>query len=175
MFLLCRLLVEVVVLCVDVVLFFFVFFFKQKTAYEMRISDWSSDVCSSDLSQPLAAGDLDVIVALTPPREPSPESMRAASFVHERALPHIKHVGTFAPFHLARQARGRGFDDVLFVGSDGRVSEGTVWNVGFWAGSAVTWPDAPALRGTCERLLPAGLAGQGVPQENRGQIGRAHV
>src|SRR3546814_6385370 len=30
-------------------LFCFVFFFKQKTAYEMRISDWSSDVCSSDL------------------------------------------------------------------------------------------------------------------------------
>src|SRR3546814_14794834 len=40
------------------------FFFKQKTAYEMRISDWSSDVCSSDLpscgpppaNQPLAIG-----------------------------------------------------------------------------------------------------------------------
>src|SRR3546814_2423309 len=30
-------------------LFVFFFFFKQKTAYEMRISDWSSDVCSSDL------------------------------------------------------------------------------------------------------------------------------
>src|SRR3546814_19841359 len=30
----------------------FVFFFKQKTAYEMRISDWSSDVCSSDLGSP---------------------------------------------------------------------------------------------------------------------------
>src|SRR3546814_11734604 len=29
----------------------FVFFFKQKTAYEMRISDWSSDVCSSDLPE----------------------------------------------------------------------------------------------------------------------------
>src|SRR3546814_6274221 len=29
----------------------FVFFFKQKTAYEMRISDWSSDVCSSDLER----------------------------------------------------------------------------------------------------------------------------
>src|SRR3546814_4771484 len=29
--------------------FFFFCFFKQKTAYEMRISDWSSDVCSSDL------------------------------------------------------------------------------------------------------------------------------
>src|SRR3546814_10232958 len=30
---------------------FFFFFFKQKTAYEMRISDWSSDVCSSDLDR----------------------------------------------------------------------------------------------------------------------------
>src|SRR3546814_7758702 len=28
----------------------YIFFFKQKTAYELRISDWSSDVCSSDLS-----------------------------------------------------------------------------------------------------------------------------
>src|SRR3546814_10800046 len=40
--------------CLCVLLFsvcylFFFFFFKQKTAYEMRISDWSSDVCSSDL------------------------------------------------------------------------------------------------------------------------------
>src|SRR3546814_17529912 len=34
----------------------FIFFFKQKTAYEMRISDWSSDVCSSDLCEFLWAG-----------------------------------------------------------------------------------------------------------------------
>src|SRR3546814_7046476 len=34
---------------VDVCFVMFLFFFKQKTAYEMRISDWSSDVCSSDL------------------------------------------------------------------------------------------------------------------------------
>src|SRR3546814_4285413 len=34
----------------EILLLFFFFFFKQKTAYEMRISDWSSDVCSSDLS-----------------------------------------------------------------------------------------------------------------------------
>src|SRR3546814_20844274 len=33
------------------------FFFKQNTAYEMRISDWSSDVCSSDLLQHLLIGD----------------------------------------------------------------------------------------------------------------------
>src|SRR3546814_12187165 len=35
---------------------FFFFFFKQKTAYEMRISDWSSDVCSSDLCSTLNYG-----------------------------------------------------------------------------------------------------------------------
>src|SRR3546814_6314413 len=37
-------------LCVFVVFLCFFFCFKQKTAYEMRISDWSSDVCSSDLA-----------------------------------------------------------------------------------------------------------------------------
>src|SRR3546814_4170089 len=36
-------------MCVCVGTGVFFFFFKQKTAYEMRISDWSSDVCSSDL------------------------------------------------------------------------------------------------------------------------------
>src|SRR3546814_7465361 len=40
----CRVLVEF--MCSK---FICIFFFKQKTAYEMRISDWSSDVCSSDL------------------------------------------------------------------------------------------------------------------------------
>src|SRR3546814_13229224 len=34
-----------------------IFFFKQKTAYEMRISDWSSDVCSSDLYEVRSAKD----------------------------------------------------------------------------------------------------------------------
>src|SRR3546814_10307362 len=47
------------------------FFFKQKTAYEMRISDWSSDVCSSDLLIPL----LTLLLALQAPvraQEPAP-------------------------------------------------------------------------------------------------------
>src|SRR3546814_5586122 len=35
-----------------------IFFFKQKTEYEMRISDWSSDVCSSDLSEPVRTRNL---------------------------------------------------------------------------------------------------------------------
>src|SRR3546814_7515484 len=43
--------VLLVVLFILFLVFVFVFFFKQKTAYEMRISDWSSDVCSSDLGE----------------------------------------------------------------------------------------------------------------------------
>src|SRR3546814_10723573 len=39
--------------------FVYFFFFKQKTAYEMRISDWSSDVCSSDLNHQQHDGDND--------------------------------------------------------------------------------------------------------------------
>src|SRR3546814_17257443 len=42
--------------------YFFFFFFKQKTAYEMRISDWSSDVCSSDLRIAFA-GEIAQLVA----------------------------------------------------------------------------------------------------------------
>src|SRR3546814_1871490 len=48
-----------VMLCFSMIciLFCFVFFFKQKTAYEMRISDWSSDVCSSDLARRICQPD----------------------------------------------------------------------------------------------------------------------
>src|SRR3546814_2150695 len=45
---------------------YFIFFFKQKTAYEMRISDWSSDVCSSDLAVDGADALGEVVVAVDP-------------------------------------------------------------------------------------------------------------
>src|SRR3546814_943360 len=53
------------------------FFFKQKTAYEMRISDWSSDVCSSDLWKSVRTGPLEQIdddhfgPPLAPPENPA--------------------------------------------------------------------------------------------------------
>src|SRR3546814_16411968 len=50
------------------------FFFKQKTAYEMRISDWSSDVCSSDLATDVVLGAL--ILRLL-------EDLRGRSVFHE--------------------------------------------------------------------------------------------
>src|SRR3546814_6474524 len=47
------------IFCVLVSSVVYVFFFKQKTAYEMRISDWSSDVCSSDLTKAENLRDLE--------------------------------------------------------------------------------------------------------------------
>src|SRR3546814_18402654 len=47
----------VILIHINVILSVDCFFFKQKTAYEMRISDWSSDVCSSDLPIPTPDGD----------------------------------------------------------------------------------------------------------------------
>src|SRR3546814_1858445 len=59
----------------------FLFFFKQKTAYEVRISDWSSDVCSSDLD----GGDVRQQVA--PEVLPRGQAARAAG-EHEVAVEH---------------------------------------------------------------------------------------
>src|SRR3546814_4231831 len=56
------------VIC-DVYLFFF---FKQKTAYEMRISDWSSDVCSSDL----ARERVDIVSGLHPAEQQREDDAR---------------------------------------------------------------------------------------------------
>src|SRR3546814_14301173 len=52
------------------------FFFKQKTAYELRISDWSSDVCSSDLGDVFRARFIALCVgSLSQPKLPSIEGL----------------------------------------------------------------------------------------------------
>src|SRR3546814_9913412 len=99
-------------LFIDLVcLLFWFFFFKQKTAYEMRISDWSSDVCSSDLQieraavgedQPspdhqrprLAMRDARIIVA-DQPRALRDQTVAARDRI-EHVLGHLRH-------HLAGQ------------------------------------------------------------------------
>src|SRR3546814_12737031 len=86
--------------------FVYVFFFKQKTAYEMRISDWSSDVCSSDLG---AAGGRSCGGAQV---EPVPDlDERGYQIAHHRFV--MRRAGREAqPFGAARH---RGIVDRLDV------------------------------------------------------------
>src|SRR3546814_12910588 len=82
------------------------FFFKQKTAYEMRISDWSSDVCSSDLSSPwyLPHADATHVVCAT-------DCGRCASLIacrHEQA----SYRSFFIDRQLAQRVLGLGREEV---------------------------------------------------------------
>src|SRR3546814_19539359 len=75
--------------------FSFVFFFKQKTAYEMRISDWSSDVCSSDLtlwsiSRRLVRVPLSLADVLEPRVPPLPPLDVAADGILITSLPEAR-------------------------------------------------------------------------------------
>ncbi len=119
-----------------------------------------------DYAYPDRAVPVDVLVSLSLPREADPKPVWVKTYPFQRPLPHVKHVGTFPLFQHRRQARRDGFDDALFVDAKGRISEGSVWNVGFWDGQQVVWPQAEALRGTEEKLLQAGLAEVGVAQRH---------
>lgn len=120
-----------------------------------------------DYRQPLQPVEPDVLVTLTPPAPSHKPALRVKSYRFVRPLPQVKHVGTFPLFHHRRQAQLAGCDDALFVADDGCVVEGSVWNLGFRDKEGVTWPDGPALRGSVEHLLQAGLAELGVPQRHR--------
>lgn len=119
---------------------------------------------SFDYRKPTGSFAPEVLISLSPPASSSARALRVKSFEFQRPLPHIKHVGTFPLFHYRRLALGQGYDDALFVDGQGRVSEGSVWNLGLWDGAQIVWPEAPALRGTSEQLLQAGLRESGVVQ-----------
>jgi len=113
-----------------------------------------------DFRQPLQAVPVDVLVAVAAPVNLPATPRRVRTVDYQRETPHLKHVGTFGLFQQRRLALQAGVDDALFVDVQGRVSEGTTWNVAFARGDAVVWPQAEALRGTQERLLQAGWGGQ---------------
>src|SRR3546814_9284299 len=66
--------------------FFYFFFFKQKTAYEMRISDWSSDVCSSDLTHGDVLNGAPIVILVDGGSASAAEVLAAALRDHRRAL-----------------------------------------------------------------------------------------
>src|SRR3546814_5927243 len=76
------------------------FFFKQKTAYEMRISDWSSDVCSSDLAM-----IVDHEAAIGEPPVVAPERERAEMHPYTMPRRRLAHRGEHAIVGLGRDPR----------------------------------------------------------------------
>lgn len=103
-----------------------------------------------------------VWTAVSPAPEPLPDGLRLQSQVHEREAPQLKHAGTFGLIRARRMARLAGFDDALFVDAAGRVSEGSLWNLGFLRGRKIVWPQAPMLAGVGQALLQRGLGEVGL-------------
>src|SRR3546814_273685 len=98
---------------------FVFFFFKQKTAYEMRISDWSPDVCSSDLfggdltSLALVPeyGDQDFYVSLPLPAQIHP-------WVEQNVIPYLRFVPAGVDLQLSREQAARHIGEYLANDSD---------------------------------------------------------
>jgi branched-subunit amino acid aminotransferase/4-amino-4-deoxychorismate lyase len=103
-------------------------------------------------------------VTMVTVREPAgvPVPQRLMSVRYGRPDAHLKHLATGQGFY-ARLARRSGFDDSLFTGPDGAVSESTIANIGFFDGDGVVWPDAPQLRGITMQLLERTLPEVGIP------------
>lgn len=93
--------------------------------------------------------------------------LRLATFAHERTLAQIKHVGEIAKTWFLREAAAAGFDDAAFVDRQGRLSEGSIWNLAFWDGQGVVWPEAEMLRGTTLGIVMRQLERMGIPQTRR--------
>jgi branched-subunit amino acid aminotransferase/4-amino-4-deoxychorismate lyase len=91
-----------------------------------------------------------------------PHSMTALQF--QRPLARLKHVGSWGQGRFSEMARAAGFDEGLLVDEGGRISEGTITNVGFWRDGMVIWPDAPKLLGITMLILRRQLTAANVRQ-----------
>lgn len=117
---------------------------------------------------------LDVLVS-TGPASSGPKGPLALRTVgHERTLPTVKHVGEVAKTYYLRQAVAEGFDDAAFVDRKGRLTEASIWNLAFWDGDAVVWPEAEMLTGTTMSILRRQLARLGIAQRTQ-EIGPANL
>lgn len=119
------------------------------------------------LRRPDARGEPRVLVAVSGPAAPLERPLRLQLQTYAREAPHLKHAGTFGLTRARRAAVEAGFDDALFVGPDGIVSEGSIWNIGFVEDGRVIWPRAPMLAGTGQALLERGFETVGLDSESR--------
>ncbi len=79
--------------------------------------------------------------------------IRVQSATYTRDLPEVKHVGLFGALRHRRIAQRNGYDDAVFTDPEGYISEGATWNIGFFDGDRVIWPNSEVLLGVTMRLL----------------------
>ena len=91
-----------------------------------------------------------------------PHSMTTVQF--QRPLARLKHVGSWGQGRFREIALAAGFDEGLLVDETGRISEGTITNVGFWRDGTVIWPEAPKLGGITMLVLQRQLTAAGIGQ-----------
>ncbi|ARF73982.1 aminotransferase class IV family protein [Streptomyces sp. NPDC012600] len=108
---------------------------------------------SLDLGHPDKADDPHILVTSRPAGALPLPPLKVQSTTYVRDVPSVKSVGLFATLHHRRQAQLNGFDDALFVDEEHVISEGGTWNVGFFDGSQVIWPNADCLVGVTMELL----------------------
>ncbi|MFC7520353.1 aminotransferase class IV family protein [Xanthomonas populi] len=117
-----------------------------------------------DLRDPSRDVALDVLISIAPAAQMPTTALRVQPVHYVREQPQLKHVGTFALLHLRRQAMAAGYDDAVLIDAQDQLLEGAFWNLGFWQQGRVVWPQGPALLGTQQRLLQAGLQALGIEQ-----------
>ncbi|MNH48753.1 hypothetical protein D3C73_03060 [compost metagenome] len=132
--------------------------------FSLRVNLFSDAI---SLRAPDAVVQPRVLTALSPPATPLTTPLRLQTQVYAREVAHLKHAATFGLTRARRQAVLAGFDDALFVDGEGRISEGSIWNIGFVRGETVIWPEAPMLAGTGQALLQRGMADLGLNSETR--------
>jgi branched-subunit amino acid aminotransferase/4-amino-4-deoxychorismate lyase len=106
----------------------------------------------------------DVLITVTDPAADTPgPPLRVRTDRFARDWPEQKHAATMGQHFAVRRARRAGYDDALLVGADGEVREGTAWNIAFWDGAKVVWPQAPVLKGVTMVLLQVAMTMMGTP------------
>jgi len=133
---------------------------------ELRLRGWIRQALGAvaDASVRVTVTELGVLVSVGDPVPDDPRPpLRVRTDGYERPWPAQKHAATMGARYALRAATAAGYDDVLFIGRDGRVREGSVWNVAFWDGAQVVFPDAPMLKGVTMVLLQIALSMTGIP------------
>ncbi|MCY1356915.1 Amino-transferase class IV [compost metagenome] len=109
----------------------------------------------------------EVLIRTGPPSNGPAGPLTLAAIEHERFLPAVKHIGEGAKTQLLRQAVAQGFGDAAFLDRHGRLGEASIWNLAFWDGEAVVWPEADVLAGTTMGIVRRQLERLGVPQRSQ--------